>query len=150
LKTTTGNVKVKSEHGDAVIPAQVKKSGTNVKVKSEQHEAVVPPTAGDERKWGPTARLTFPPAGKGDIRLTDQNETLQSVIKDAMDLALVDLCFIDGYPATSSRGAFSRPYLLKAARARKLTDIKQRVKDDVSFSQALADLVRSSSRIWTH
>ncbi|KAJ6597449.1 transcription factor IIA, alpha/beta subunit-domain-containing protein [Mycena sp. CBHHK59/15] len=35
----------------------------------------------------------------------------------------------------------SSPYLLKAARARKLTDIKERVKDDVSFSQALADLI---------
>ncbi|KAJ6555068.1 hypothetical protein B0H10DRAFT_2241501 [Mycena sp. CBHHK59/15] len=141
VKTTAGKAKVKSEHGDAAIPAPPKKTGTKVKVKSEQREAVVPLTAVDERQWGRTARLTFPASGKGDLRLTDQNEALQSVIKDAIDLALADICFIDGYPATSSRGAFARPYLLKAARARKLTDIKERVKDDVSFSQALADLI---------
>ncbi|KAJ6598035.1 hypothetical protein B0H10DRAFT_2231690 [Mycena sp. CBHHK59/15] len=141
LKTTAGKAKVKSEHGDTAIPAPPKKTGTKVKVKSEQHEAVVPLTAVDDRQWGRTARLTFPASGKGDLRLTDQNEALQSVIKDAIDLALADICFIDGYPATSSRGAFARPYLLKAARARKLTDIKERVKDDVSFSQALADLI---------
>ncbi|KAJ7463805.1 hypothetical protein B0H11DRAFT_80824 [Mycena galericulata] len=121
-------------------PVVVKKAPSKPKIKAEPQDATVPAAVADEAEWGPTAQLVYP--RKGDLRLTDQNEEVQGVVKDAIELALVDLAFTSGYPNTGpSRGIFVRPYLLQSARDRGATDIKRRVRKDISFSQALADLI---------
>ncbi|KAJ7703551.1 hypothetical protein B0H17DRAFT_1127181 [Mycena rosella] len=128
----------------AVKPRAVppkKTGGDKVKVKLEQQDTAIP-TADitDQTKWGVSARIIFP-HGRGDLRLNDQHSSLRAVIKLAIELALIDIVFVKAYPGTTSRGTFVRPYLLQAAREFGYGDIKIRVKSDISFCKALADLI---------
>ncbi|KAJ7182149.1 hypothetical protein C8R46DRAFT_1210740 [Mycena filopes] len=130
------------------IPAK-KTSSKRVKVKTEKTDAPLPPSDddGDQSRWGPAAHIVYPK--RGEIRLTDQNEQLQGVIKDAMELLLVDTSFVNPYPEmVVSRGKFVQKYLYQAARERGATDIKSRTRYDDSFCQALADLICARTGIF--
>lgn len=91
-------------------------------------------------RYGDTARIRY--TKKGSIKLLDQHDDLQNVIRDAMQQAKADYVLQDSWPIISSRPAFTRPLLLTAARKRKTTKIEKRVKEDASFSKQLTTLVR--------
>ncbi|KAJ7685900.1 hypothetical protein B0H17DRAFT_1137244 [Mycena rosella] len=105
-----------------------KTGGDKVKVKLEQQDTVIP-TADitDQTKWGVSARIVFPHS-QGDLRLNDQHSSLRAVIKLAIELAFIDIVFVQAYAGITSRGTFVRPYLLQAAQEFGYGNIKIRVK----------------------
>lgn len=97
-----------------------------------------------ETSWSATARVTFPPTG-GQIKLLVQNDTLKAVLKGAIDLALHEIAFKEGYTDIVSRGAYARRLLRLAAKAYgpRGEDIEKRAKKDTTFCTLLAPLVRA-------
>ncbi|KAJ7339145.1 hypothetical protein DFH08DRAFT_1013982 [Mycena albidolilacea] len=95
-----------------------------------------------ETSWSPTARVTFPPTG-GQIKLLVQNDTLKAVLKGAIDLALHEIAFKEGYTDIVSRGAYARRLLRLAAKAYgpRGEDIEKRAKKDTTFCTLLAPLI---------
>ncbi|KAJ7809151.1 hypothetical protein B0H14DRAFT_3481718 [Mycena olivaceomarginata] len=110
-------------------PQPPKKTSGKIKIKAEQRDTPIPTATDidndDQSQWGISGRIVYP--GKGAIKPTDQHPELQGVLRDAMELALVDIGFENSYPDT-------RPLA---------EHIKTPVRDDPSFSQAFADLMRS-------
>ncbi|KAJ7829078.1 hypothetical protein B0H14DRAFT_3144082 [Mycena olivaceomarginata] len=94
-----------------------------------------------ETSWSANARVTFPPTG-GQIKLLVQNDTLKAVLKGAIDLALHEIAFKEGYTDIVSRGAYARRLLRLAAKAYgpRGEDIEKRAKKDTTFCTLLAPL----------
>lgn len=94
-----------------------------------------------ETSWPPSARIVYPSAG-GEPGLKQQTPELQGVLRDAMANTLLDLWLEDVFPTMGSRATIARKYLLQAAHTRSdALEIKQCLKQDLSYSAVLTDLV---------
>ncbi|KAJ7038760.1 hypothetical protein C8F04DRAFT_1179432 [Mycena alexandri] len=106
-------------------PLAKKMSGKKVKVKNEHTNSILPAAdiEDDESRWRLSAQIIY--CRHGDIKLTDQRQDLQAVLRDTMELVLVDVVFVKPYPEmVVSCGKYVQKYIYQAAREKNATDIK--------------------------
>jgi hypothetical protein len=90
-------------------------------------------------KWPAIASIVYPL--RGELKLTDQNHDLQAVIRGGMDVVLTRTLFECAFPVIDSRLNYVRSALLTAARTLGKKEIKERLKKDDDFVEAMVDLV---------
>jgi hypothetical protein len=95
-----------------------------------------------ERAWPQSTHIVWPSKG-GGLKLRDQNNLMQAVLKESMEGALCNLIFDDSYPTIESRPKFCQTLIRKAAKkiGTGATPIGKRAKHDLDFCASLASLV---------
>lgn len=99
----------------------------------------------NNESYGPTATIVFPTYG--GLKLMAQHPKLQDVIRSAVFKVIVDFLFDNAFPVVTSRAAFVRVILIAVAREKNALEIKNRAREDMSFSKAFAPMVRSLTLI---
>lgn len=92
--------------------------------------------------YGPTATIVYPTYG--GLKLMAQHPKLQDVIRGAVFKVIVDFLFDNAFPVVTSRAAFVRVLLIAVAREKGAVEIKNRAREDSSFSKAFAPMVCSA------
>ncbi|KAJ7221207.1 hypothetical protein C8J57DRAFT_1482478 [Mycena rebaudengoi] len=95
-----------------------------------------------ERAWPQSTHIVWPSKG-GGLKLRDQNNLMQAVLKESMEGALCNLIFDDSYPTIESRPKFCQTLIRKAAKkiGTGATPIGKRAKHDLDFCASLASLI---------
>ena len=92
-----------------------------------------------DTQWPPEASIVY--SDTGDVKLTNQTETLQPIIRGAIKMQTKYLLWTDAYPALDTRAKLSRLWLYNSAKEKKAEIVKRRVKEDARFVHGLQDLV---------
>lgn len=77
----------------------------------------------------------------GGLKLMEQHPKLQEVLRGAVFKVIVDFLFDDTFPVVTSRAPFVQVILVAVARQKNAPEIKNRVREDISFSKAFAPMV---------
>lgn len=102
------------------------------------------PSSTPRRSWPLVAQLINPAKGKGDLKLTDQNLEIQSVVRATIKRAICDLLFKHSFPELGAKVQYVRKILLDTTQSQgsSASDIKEHLKVDSDFVAGMGGLVR--------
>ncbi|KAF8240415.1 hypothetical protein L208DRAFT_1374300 [Tricholoma matsutake] len=142
--------KKKGHHSNvfqAEVPVVDQSSGEKIKMEKK-------PITTANSEWPRHAQLVPPPSGK-DLHLNDQHVFIQFVVQGAIADITVQILADHSFPETDQKLKFRRQTLQNAACHRcseflPIVDIYERIVEDINFSNALGELVKSVLTVSLH